>query len=56
VFFGPTGLPVPTGGEVWRARVVGQALIVTVTTDGTCAGELDSGATLETAIGMEVLW
>jgi hypothetical protein len=56
VFFGPTGLPVPIGGEVWRAMVVGQALIVTVTTDGTLTGELDSGATLDWAIGMEVLW
>lgn len=56
MFLGPTGLPVPTGAEVWRAMVVGQALIVTVTTDGACAGELDSGATLETTTGMEVLW
>ncbi len=62
-FFGGTGLPVPvesgaeTGAEVKLARVVGQALMVTVTTDGT------TGATLvvtwtgaELAIADEVVF
>jgi hypothetical protein len=39
VFFGAAELTVPTGvDEVWLARVVGQALTVTVTTDGTTTG------------------
>jgi hypothetical protein len=56
VFFGITGLPVPIGADVWGARVVGHALIVTVTADRICGAELDTGAALETAIGVEVLW
>jgi hypothetical protein len=50
-FFAGTGLTVPTGvDEVRLARVVGQALTVTVTTDGTM------GATVEVTTGVELLW
>jgi len=57
VFFGETGLPVPVeiGEDVRLARVVGQALTVTVTTDGTPGAELDlTGAWLEVTIGVVV--
>jgi hypothetical protein len=51
VFFAGAELPVPTGicADVWLAKVVGQALTVMVTTDGT------TGLTDEWAFGMEVV-
>lgn len=58
VFFAGTGLPVPVeiGADVRLARVVGQALTVMVTTDGTTGAELDrTGRGVEMAIGVVVL-
>jgi len=55
VFFAGTGVAVPTGYEVWLARVVGQALTVTVTTDGTTGAEVYTAIGLEAATGVVVL-
>jgi hypothetical protein len=45
VFFGEIGLPVPVGtGARELERVVGQALIVMVTTDGTTGAEVTAAA------------
>jgi len=50
VFFSGIGLPVPVGtGARWLERVVGQALIVTVTTDATTGVEGMTAAALEAA-------
>jgi hypothetical protein len=52
VFFGETGLPVPVPvgtGARWLERVVGQALMVMVTTDGTTGAEEMAAAALEAA-------
>jgi hypothetical protein len=51
VFFGEIGLPVPVPARTgaWLERVVGQALIVMVTTDGTTGAEEMTAAALEAA-------
>ncbi len=54
VFFAVVALMVPTAVEVRLARVVGQALTVTVTTDG-AATELETLTGVEATTGMEEL-